>query len=64
MAALQEVLTPDSIVVADASFSSIWATTNLVSLRSGMRFITPRGMAGLGWGSARRSPSRRPRSTA
>lgn len=50
MAALQEVLTPDSIVVADASFSSIWATNNLVSLRSGMRFITPRGMAGLGWG--------------
>ena len=50
MAALQAVLTPESIVVADASFSSIWATNNLVSLRSGMRFITPRGMAGLGWG--------------
>lgn len=50
MAALQTVLTPDSIVVADASFSSIWATNNLTSLRSGMRFITPRGMAGLGWG--------------
>lgn len=36
MAALQAVLTPESIVVADASFSSIWATNNLVSLRSGI----------------------------
>lgn len=50
MTELQKILTPDSIVVADASFSSIWATNNLTSLRSGMRFITPRGMAGLGWG--------------
>lgn len=47
---LQKVLTPDSIVVADASFSSIWATNNLTALKAGMRFITPRGMAGLGWG--------------
>ena len=38
------------IAAGRASFSSIWATNNLVSLRSGMRFITPRGMAGLGWG--------------
>lgn len=50
MATLQKVLTPESIVVADASFSSIWATHNLTALRTGMRFITPRGMAGLGWG--------------
>lgn len=47
---LQKVLTPEAVVVADASFSSIWATNNLTALKSGMRFITPRGMAGLGWG--------------
>ncbi len=47
---LEQVLTPESIVVADASFSSIWATNNLTARCTGMRFITPRGMAGLGWG--------------
>lgn len=50
MAALQPHLTPDSIVTADASYSSIWITHFLTSLRAGMRFITPRGLAGLGWG--------------
>ena len=50
MAALENVLTPDSIVASDASFSSIWITNYLTSRRSGMRFLTPRGMAGLGWG--------------
>lgn len=43
-------LTGDSIVVADASYSSIWVANNLHSRRAGMRFITPRGLAGLGWG--------------
>ena len=47
---LQQRLTPDSIVVADASYSSIWIANCLTSLKSGMRFITPRGLAGLGWG--------------
>ncbi len=47
---LQKRLTPDSIVVADASYSSIWIANCLTSLSSGMRFITPRGLAGLGWG--------------
>ena len=47
---LQQVVTPDSIVVADASFSSIWVSNNLRALKCGQRFITPRGMAGLGWG--------------
>ena len=50
MAALENVLTPDSIVASDASFSSIWITNYLTSRRSGMRFLTPRGRAGLGWG--------------
>jgi len=47
---LQQRLTPDAIVVADASYSSIWIANCLTSLKSGMRFITPRGLAGLGWG--------------
>ncbi|MGQ7792044.1 acetolactate synthase catalytic subunit [Faunimonas sp. B44] len=47
---MQTVLTPDTIVVADASYSTIWVASYLTSLAPGMRFITPRGIAGLGWG--------------
>jgi acetolactate synthase-1/2/3 large subunit len=47
---LDNLLTPDMIVVADASYSSIWVANFLVSRKPGMRFITPRGLAGLGWG--------------
>jgi acetolactate synthase-1/2/3 large subunit len=50
MADLDGVLTPDSIMVADASYSSIWIANLLTAKRAGQRFITPRGMAGLGWG--------------
>ena len=50
MADLQQVLTPETIVVADASYSTVWVASYLKALRSGMRFITPRGLAGLGWG--------------
>lgn len=50
MADLQQVLTPETIVVADASYSSVWVASYLRSLRPGMRFLTPRGLAGLGWG--------------
>jgi len=50
MAELDRVLTPEHIVVADASYSSIWICNNLSSRRAGQRFLTPRGMAGLGWG--------------
>lgn len=50
MADIQTVLTPDTIVVCDASYSTVWAVCYLRSLAAGMRFITPRGMAGLGWG--------------
>jgi len=45
-----EVLTPDTIVVADASYATLWTACYLPSLRPGMRFVTPRGLAGLGWG--------------
>ena len=50
MADLQRVLTPNTIVVADASYSSVWVASYLRCLAPGMRFLSPRGLAGLGWG--------------
>jgi acetolactate synthase I/II/III large subunit len=50
MAELDRILTPEHIVVADASYSSIWICNSLNSRKAGQRFLTPRGMAGLGWG--------------
>lgn len=50
MADLESVLTPETITVADASYSSIWVANFLRARKPGMRFITPRGLAGLGWG--------------
>lgn len=46
----QAVLTADTIVVADASYSTVWIACYLQSVAPGSRFITPRGLAGLGWG--------------
>jgi acetolactate synthase-1/2/3 large subunit len=50
MAETDRLLKPDSIVVADASFSSIWISNYLHAQKPGMRFLSPRGLAGLGWG--------------
>jgi acetolactate synthase-1/2/3 large subunit len=50
MAELQALLTPETIVAADASYSSMWIVGQLRALAPGMRFLTPRGLAGLGWG--------------
>ena len=50
MADIAQVLTPDTIVVADASYSTVWVASYLKALRVGQRFLTPRGIAGLGWG--------------
>ena len=50
MSELQELLTPDSIIVADASYASVWVNSYLHAVVAGQRFITPRGLAGLGWG--------------
>lgn len=47
---IQSVLTPETIVVADASYSSVWTASYLTSLAPGSRFLSPRGLAGLGWG--------------
>ena len=50
MGDIQQVLTPDTIVVADASYSTVWVACYLKAMRVGQRFLTPRGIAGLGWG--------------
>jgi acetolactate synthase I/II/III large subunit len=47
---MQAVLSESTIVVADASYASVWIANGLRALAPGMRFLTPRGMAGLGWG--------------
>ena len=47
---IRQVLTPETIVVADASYATLWLACYTQSLSVGMRFITPRGLAGLGWG--------------
>ena len=50
MAELGKTLTPETIVVADASYSTIWAINYLRVTRAGQRILTPRGLAGIGWG--------------
>lgn len=50
MRELQPWLNGDLTVVADASYSSMWVTGQLRAASEGTRFITPRGLAGLGWG--------------
>lgn len=50
MQALQPWLDGNLTVVADASYSSMWVVGQLRARSNGTRFITPRGLAGLGWG--------------
>lgn len=50
MQELDALLSDEAIVVADASYSSTWIANYLTSTQAGMRFLTPRGLAGLGWG--------------
>lgn len=50
MAEVEKRMKPTDIAVADASYSSTWITNFLTSHRPGQRFLTPRGLAGLGWG--------------
>jgi len=50
MAELDKVGDSQTIYVADASYSTIWVAAYLTARRAGQRFITPRGLAGLGWG--------------
>lgn len=50
MAELDQRVTPDDILVSDASYATIWLVGGIAARRAGQRFITPRGIAGLGWG--------------
>lgn len=50
MADLDRRLRPQDIVVADASYASAWVAAYLTAQQPGHRFLTPRGLAGLGWG--------------
>lgn len=50
MSDIDRLIAPNDIVVADASYSSVWVTGYLTSRQAGQRFLTPRGLAGLGWG--------------
>lgn len=47
---LDRCLSPEATVVADASYSSMWIAGELTARTAGSRFISPRGLAGLGWG--------------
>ncbi|WP_423802517.1 acetolactate synthase catalytic subunit [Neobacillus sp. SAB-20_R2A] len=49
LAELEKQLTDDHIIVADASFSSVWLA-NYIKAKGSRKFIFPRGIAGLGWG--------------
>ena len=50
MAELDALLGEDAVIVADASYASIWVANYLTARKVGQRFVTPRGLAGLGWG--------------
>ncbi|MFI6214962.1 acetolactate synthase catalytic subunit [Nocardia brasiliensis] len=47
---ISALLPDDAIVVADASYSSIWVANYIRATTHSQRFLLPRGMAGLGWG--------------
>lgn len=46
---IEAALGDKSIVVADASYSSVWMA-NYIAAGARQRFLAPRGLAGLGWG--------------
>lgn len=47
---LNDMLRPQDIVAADASYATNWVSTFLSGSAHGARFLEPRGLAGLGWG--------------
>ncbi|GAB5467490.1 MAG: acetolactate synthase catalytic subunit [Rhodospirillales bacterium] len=50
MRSLQACLPDQATLVADASYSSMWLVGQVRATHPGQRFLTPRGLAGLGWG--------------
>lgn len=51
IATLQRFITEEDIVVCDASLSSGWGAIYIRQDTPGRRVLTPRGIAGLGWGA-------------
>ena len=49
IAAINEIVPPNAIVVSDASLSSGWTASRFKVCRAGRGYIAPRGCAGLGW---------------
>ncbi|WP_127129043.1 acetolactate synthase catalytic subunit [Georgenia sp. SYP-B2076] len=50
VAELDQLIDENTILVADASYSSNWIGNYITSRRAGQKFLLPRGLAGLGWG--------------
>lgn len=50
MRVLDAVMKPEDVICVDASYSNNWVATFISLKAHGGRFITPRGIAGLGWG--------------
>jgi acetolactate synthase-1/2/3 large subunit len=50
MAALNMAVNPEDVLVCDASFASGWGGTYFKHKQAGRKLITPRGLAGLGFG--------------
>lgn len=49
-AVIDGLVDDNAILVADASYATLWTTYYLTAKKAGQRFLTPRGLAGLGWG--------------
>jgi acetolactate synthase-1/2/3 large subunit len=49
LAEMARFMDDDTIVCADASYSSLWAADRLVLRRPGRRLISARGFGGIGW---------------
>jgi acetolactate synthase-1/2/3 large subunit len=50
MRVLDAAMKPEDVICVDASYSNNWVATFITLKTNGARFITPRGIAGLGWG--------------
>jgi acetolactate synthase-1/2/3 large subunit len=47
---LGKFINDNTVIVTDASYVSMWAMSHIDNVTEGCNIISPRGMAGLGWG--------------
>lgn len=47
---IDAIIDENAVLVADASYSTLWLSQYVKARRPGQHFVYPRGMAGLGWG--------------